>query len=319
MKIKGKSRRINKAAGAAVICLGIILLTGCSSAEKKQLEKTQLETTQNITEIVTKTYSESRTAPVQEANTIIIEEGMCLEERFQTPAGFRRTESSAGSLSEFLRAYPLFPDKSPVLLYNGQEKENQSAHAAVFQMNLSNLDRQQCADSVMRMYGEYYWSQGQYEKIAFHFVNGFLCDYNSFRAGKRVKIDGNQTTWVKKAEPDDSWESFQSYLELVFAYASTLSMKEESQPADLEQVQPGDVFLYSGSPGHVVMVVDTCENDKGERAFLLAQGYMPAQQFHVLNNPIHKEDPWYYVSEITWPFETPEYTFQEGSFRRMKY
>jgi len=77
--------------------------------------------------------------------------------------------------------------------------------------------------------------------------------------------------------------------------------------------------LYSGSPGHVVMVLDVCENAEGQRAFLLGQGYMPAQQFHVLKNPAHEEDPWYYTDEITYPFLTPEYTFDEGSFMRPVY
>ena len=84
-------------------------------------------------------------------------------------------------------------------------------------------------------------------------------------------------------------------------------------------MRPGDVFLKSGSPGHVVMVADVCENGAGQRAFLLAQGYMPAQQFHVLANPLHGDDPWYYTAEVTYPFATPEYTFEEGSFRRMNY
>lgn len=39
----------------------------------------------------------------------------------------------------------------------------------------------------------------------------------------------------------------------------------------------GDVFLKGGSPGHVVMVVDLCENEEGQKAFLPGQGYMPAQ------------------------------------------
>lgn len=74
-----------------------------------------------------------------------------------------------------------------------------------------------------------------------------------------------------------------------------------------------------GSPGHVVMVVDVCENELGERAFLLAQGYMPAQEFHVLKNPASDTDPWYYEKEITYPFVTPEYVFEEGSLQRLSY
>jgi hypothetical protein len=66
------------------------------------------------------------------------------------------------------------------------------------------------------------------------------------------------------------------------------------------------------------MVVDVCEKD-GKKAFLLAQGYMPAQQFHVLKNPLHEDDPWYYVDEIHYPFQTPEYVFGEGSLKRPLY
>ena len=67
------------------------------------------------------------------------------------------------------------------------------------------------------------------------------------------------------------------------------------------------------------MVVDLCENADGKKAFLLAQGYMPAQQFHVLKNPAHEDDPCYYEEEVTYPFHTPEYTFQKGSLKRLNY
>ena len=81
----------------------------------------------------------------------------------------------------------------------------------------------------------------------------------------------------------------------------------------------GDIFIQSGSPGHVVMVVDISENLEGKKAFLLAQGYMPAQEFHLLKNPLHEDDPWYYEEEVTYPFETPEYTFKKGSLRHPGY
>ena len=75
--------------------------------------------------------------------------------------------------------------------------------------------------------------------------------------------------------------------------------------------------MQGGSPGHVVMIVDVCVNEEGKKAFLLAQGYMPAQEFHVLKNDLHEEDPWYYEEEITYPLSTPEYTFQEGSLKTL--
>ena len=66
------------------------------------------------------------------------------------------------------------------------------------------------------------------------------------------------------------------------------------------------------------MIVDVCENEEGKKAFLLAQGFMPAQQFHIIKNPRH-EDPWYYEDEVTYPFYTISYTFEEGSLKRVMY
>ena len=96
-------------------------------------------------------------------------------------------------------------------------------------------------------------------------------------------------------------------------------MDSEATPIEPEEILTGDVFLHGGSPGHVVLVVDVCENDSGNKAFLLAQGYMPAQQFHLLKNLAHENDPWYYVNELTDPLHTPEYTFSMDSLKRLEY
>lgn len=256
----------------------------------------------------------------KQAASLMQSDGTTLETRISVPEGYTRVEEENGSLGAFLRSYPLCPDGSEVLLYDGTPKSNQNAHVAVFDMPvISTSDLQQCADSVMRMYAEYFRAAGKPERIKFHFVDGFLCDYVSYRDGKRVRFDGDKAYWSNEASYDDSDETFENYLKVVFAYSSTLSMKGESESANLSEVKAGDVFLKSGSPGHVMMVVDVCENSEGKRAFLLAQGYMPAQQFHVVKNPLHEEDPWYYVDEISYPFHTPSYTFEEGTFRSMNY
>lgn len=47
---------------------------------------------------------------------------------------------------------------------------------------------------------------------------------------------------------------------------------------------------------------------------------MPAQEFHVLNNPnTSVPDVWYYEDTITYPLYTPEYAFNSGSLKRPKY
>ena len=253
----------------------------------------------------------------QGGRSLVNPSGEKLETRFSVPSGYVRVPAEAGSLGAFLRSYPMKPDGSPVLLYDGRDRGTED-HAAVFAMHLEPVDEQQCADSVMRIFAEYFRATGQEDRIKFHFVSGFLCDWNTWKQGYRVSVSGNDVSWVKKTGPDCSDECFERYLTMVFAYASTLSMGEESVPIALSELQIGDVFLRSGAPGHVTMVVDMCEKD-GKKAFLLAQGYMPAQEFHVLKNLRHPSDPWYYEDEVVYPFETPGQTFAEGTLRRMEY
>lgn len=263
--------------------------------------------------------AEETSLPATGSAVLINAEGSTLAERIRVPAGFTRTEVTEDSLDAFLRDYPLKKDGKPVLLYNGEKKDNQDAHVAVFKLPLEKEDLQQCADSVMRVYGEYFWKTEQYERISFRFVDGFQADYMRWREGYRIQTGNSRSSWIASETYDDTYENFQKYMRMVFAYASTISMQEESKKIKLAKIQTGDIFLKAGSPGHVVMVVDMCENEEGKKAFLLGQGYMPAQEFHLLKNPMHEDDPWYYEEEIVYPLETPEFTFEKGTLRRLKY
>ena len=306
----------------SALILLTVFLAACSNREHNNTEPNNLKITQGSNNVVN-LQGEISSNQIKNDNTnkweVINTEGNNIISRINTPPDFTREEASKGSFSEFVRNYPLKDNGSPVLLYNSSEKRNQNSHIAVFDMPLVEGDLQQCADSIMRMYAEYYYSQKLFDKIGFHFVNGFLCDFKNWSKGYRVDINGNETAWVKKAEYSDSIETFEQYLRMVFSYSSTLSMEKESEPQSINELKIGDVFLKSGSPGHVVMVVDVCKNDEGEKAFLLAQGYMPAQEFHILKNPAHDNDPWYYEKEVRFPLATPEYTFGEESLRRLLY
>ena len=254
-------------------------------------------------------------------SSLINPDGMTVETRFLTPDGYERKKAEDGDFLSFLRNYELKDDNAPVCLYNGDEKFNQFDHWAVFKLPIEQKDLQQCADSVIRVYAEYYYKIGRDEKIKFHFTNGFLCEWQKWKEGYRVKIDGNSTEWEKTASFDGSYENFKKYLETVFLYAGTKSMETyESETIDVSELNAGDVFLKGGSPGHVVMVVDVIENSHGKKAFLLAQGLMPAQEFHIIKNPKRRNAPWYYEEDITFPFKTQNYTYGEESMvKRLKY
>lgn len=246
----------------------------------------------------------------------IIPEGTTIDTRIMAPEGYTRVDSDSDELTGFIRSLALKEDGSPVLKYDGNPIGMQSNHVAVFDLDIGSRDLQQCADSVMRVYAEYFWSLKEYDKIAFHLTNGFYMNYNKWRDGYRIKVDGNNVSWTKSASFDDSYETFRKYMEMVFAYAGTLSLTTESKRISLEDLLPGDILLEGGSPGHCILVIDMAYNESGKRCFLLAQGYMPAQDFHVLKNPLHPEDPWYYEEEMTYPIQTPAWTFDEGSLMR---
>lgn len=261
-----------------------------------------------------------RIEPISEelpwVESLIESSGNTLETRIKTPESYQRIESD--DFGKFLRNYELKEDGSPVLLYDGSKKMNQSDHIAVFKLPIENEDLQQCADSIMRIYAEYYYHRGEYDKISFQFVDGFIADYDKWVEGYRIHFNEGKPSWYKATSKDTSYDTFKKYMRIVFAYSSTLSLYDESYEIELSQIQIGDIFLKAGSPGHVVMVVDICENSNGKKAFLLAQGYMPAQEFHVIKNP-NSDDPWYYEEDISYPFVTAGYTFEEGSLRRLKY
>ncbi len=255
----------------------------------------------------------------KEEYNIINPSGNTLATRIRTPKGYKRTKASKNSFEKFLRDYKMKQHGKPVLLYNGSKKANQSAHAAIFKLPLENEDLQQCADSVMRVYAEYFWHTNQKNRIKFHFVDGFLAEYSKWQDGSRIHVTDNGSYWINSSTADSSYKTFKKYMRMVFAYSGTLSMEAEAKRIKKASIHTGDIFIKGGSPGHVVMVTDTCKNKNGKKAFLLAQGYMPAQEFHILKNPAHEENPWYYEEEIKFPFITPEYIFEKGSLKRLNY
>ena len=153
---------------------------------------------------------EQQKSDTEKPQEIINPEGKTLQERVAPPPGYERTEARRDSLTTFLRKYPLKKAGKPVLLYNGEEKGNQSAHMAVFKLPMEKEDLQQCADSVMRVYAEYFWKTGQKERISFRFVDGFQAEYTKWRSGYRIRTGESRSSWVPGGAHDDSYENFKS-------------------------------------------------------------------------------------------------------------
>ena len=285
-----------------VICLAmvVLLVQGCGKKADTKVEK-----------------KEKKEEKVEKV--IINPSGNTLETRIETPENYTREQVEANSLGAFLRKYELKEDGSQIKRYDGIYTDIQDNHAAIFTLPLESYDLQHCGESIMRVYAEYFWNTKQYKRISFKFVNGFEAKYAIWMKGYRIKKFINEATWVVDGRANASYESFVDYLKNVFAYSNTISLDKESVAIENNDINIGDIFIYPDREGYAVMVVDTCANSEGKKAFLLAQGGSPAQEFHVLKNKKHPEAPWYYLEELTYPFETPEYTFEQGSLKRPQY
>lgn len=237
------------------------------------------------------------------------------------PVGYVREACGQSSFTAYLRQLPLLPKGSKVLLYNGKEKGNQAAAFAVVDMEIGHRDLQQCADAVIRLRAEYLWSQKRYDEIQFNFTSGFKAEYKKWADGNRIKVNGNVAQWYISGGSDYSYQTFCKYLDIVFMYAGTASLSKELVSVPYTSLQPGDVFIKGGSPGHAVIVVDVAIYPQtGKKVFLLAQSYMPAQQIHILVNPANRGlSPWYELSDNDeGKLYTPEWVFEKKDLKRFK-
>lgn len=249
---------------------------------------------------------------------LVDKNGTTIKTRFNPPKKFTRIVTNPHTFGHYLQNFPLKPHDAKVHLYNGNLKYRQDVHAAVLDIDVGKRDLQQCADATMRLRAEYLYQQKQYDKISFNFTNGFKATYAKWRMGYRIKVSGNKVTWVKTATPSVSYTSFRKYLNMVFSYAGTLSLEKELPSVALNDLEIGDIFIQGGSPGHAIIVVDMAKNELGEKVFLLAQSYMPAQEIHILKNPNATAiSPWYSLQNLD-KLITPEWIFSKKDIKKFK-
>lgn len=237
------------------------------------------------------------------------------------PVGFRRQDVNKGSFAEWLRFLPLKTETSKVLLYDGREKPYQKGAYRIINIDIGNSDLQQCADAIMRLKAEYHYSLGEYDKIHFNFTSGHKVSFEDWRKGRKPKISGNAVNFSTLGNAqDNSYSNFKKYLNAIFSYAGTASLEKELLAANTEEIKAGDLFIKGGFPGHAVIVLDVAENIKtGDKIFLLAQSYMPAQSLHILKNFDHNTSlsPWYPIN-LGGQLHTPEWDFDVKALKKWK-
>ncbi len=242
-------------------------------------------------------------------------EGMTVESRITPPDGYSRVAVESGSFAEYLRKYPLHPVNIKLPVYNGKTLNTDSP--AIFDISLGDEGYQQCADSIIRLYSDYFYENEQYDKISFEFSNGDICDYNRWRQGKRMLALGSFSCEIPVAFPDDSQQGYRNYLKTVMNYAGTLSLLNESEPISTDEIRIGDIIC---DESHVVLIVDEAVNEKGEKSYLIGQSFIPAVCFHIVTNSSGDVDsPWFTQEQLEQEnFTIDSFGFSKNNIRRWK-
>lgn len=207
-----------------------------------------------------------------------------------TPLGYTRVEAPAGSLGAFIRTLPLKERGSVVKLYTGETvggllSRIYSPGVVDFPI-LSNYE--QCADITMRVRAEWLFSRGRYSEISFRDING----------GRQTYAGGA------------SHKALEKYLRRIYGICSTFSVTRETKPRKIEDIKPGDVFVYlarkKGAMGHAILAADVAR--RGDKvAVLCIQGSTPARDCHIVRNVNRPFSGEWHI------FDADDETFQIGT------
>ena len=218
-----------------------------------------------------------------------------LEEKFPAPKGYQRIDLPEQSFGSWLRTLPVI-ERTAVLSYDG--RPIQAPAAAIVPIDVGRGDVQQCADSILRLYSEYRWYKEEQSSWGLHFTSGDLSTWKDWSAGQRFEISGSKVKQVQKASVDKSYAQYQSWLHHSFLYAGTRSMHLDSESVPIgEDIEAGAFFVTGGSPGHAILVLDVAKAEGRPTIALLGQGFMPAQEFHVLRNSNAGNLHWFLLPE----------------------
>lgn len=196
----------------------------------------------------------------------------------ELPYGCRRVPTGNG-FGTFVRSLSLRHQDSVVHLWGGALADTIQPYCyRVVDFKILNVI-EQCADACIHLRAEYLFQQRRFFSI--HFDD---TQYNTMRY-----LRGGYRPW------------FDAYLHNLYGYANTESLNHELPHRSLEDIEPGDLFVYDAKSrknakyGHAMMVADVAEDTlSGQKYILLLQGSTPACDIHILRN---KKDstysPWF--------------------------
>ena len=199
-----------------------------------------------------------------------------IEEAFPIPDGFQRVEDSA--FGKWVRQRVVEDPSVPIRTYDGRRVPH---HGRVVRLPMVRGDRQQCADSLIRLRAE--WELSVDVSPVFHATSGDPMGWTRYANGEIPYEKDGRIAW----KPGEAG-TFEQYLSRVFIWAGTASLHAYDTKRVLSP-RSGDVLVQPGYPGHAVLLLDVVVRGT-DRLVLVGEGYMPAQNFHVEQGPV---DGWW--------------------------
>jgi hypothetical protein len=257
--------------------------------------------------------------------------GSTIGTRFNPPAGYERVAVESGSFAEYLRNFQLKSYGTVAKLADGTDNLTAPTEA-VLELDVRKNGLQQCADSIIRLYAEYRYARGEYEYVSFDCYTNpvFTMNFSFWTQGNRVRANGNKLEWYQpdNATPGDtSYSTFRYYLDNVFNYANTYSLKNQMMQIDSADLQVGDCLIITadqtgGTDGHAMIVVDVAvEKSTGKKVFMIAEGNTPATEMYVIKDYAN-DTVWFSLNEDgTFTKQTADgrtVTYPLDAFRRFK-
>lgn len=226
-------------------------------------------------------------------------------------------KQTPGSFSEYLVNFPLHPPDFPIRDYRAIPVENQDNHIAILKIDVGDKDLQQCADTWMRLYAEYFWLKSVTLRLDLNSQAASSFHGTITGTGFEPKKLKSVLSFYDSGEKDDSYSAFRKYFNIIFRFAGTIFLDKESLPvAGNDDIKPGDFIINSGRPGHSVVIVGVAKNNQGKRIYLLAESYMPAQDVDLLKNTGNPAiSPWDELDVDASKTITAKYTFKPTSIK----
>ena len=216
------------------------------------------QTTTSEASAVSTTQVSAYGATSSDAAGVTTEDSATTENGATTEATTEARVNTSGevyTMAQAMRTLPVKKAGEEVMLYTGAKKEKQDSYIAILDLPLDKGNLQQRSSTIMRLYGEYFWMNRDYDNLGFSLLSNFNMDYNKWIAGNRLAAGNGTFGWYEDGDNGDTYDNFLEYMQYYFKYTGMDSLLAASKETKAENISVGD-FFTDEKKENAAMVVD---------------------------------------------------------------